>query len=310
MSTYSTIRAVLWTSNATWPDHATVLPMRTLSLIIIVTLSGCFKGRSSARRRNPAAQVISIGQMRFDERGQDPDAVDDAIGIWEEGLAAFPQNAGLLLRLSRAWTEQTLHDPTRSPQGYEQAREYGIRCLMSDPTVDSLVQTFGRLDLRAVRESNNAACLSWTALAWSRWVMVQGAGASLDLALVQGLARRAVALNPDYREGLPHHVLGIALALPPEPLKPDLEGAREHLRIASEAAPDRLIVLVDTAELVLGPLGDARGYQALLQDVMESAVSEDSPQAYWNRAAQRRAAALLERGARPRWSVQGSVQAP
>ena len=245
-----------------------------------------------------------MGDELFARRGEDAANLDAAITSWQAALVDFPDSALLLQRLSRAWMLRGLREPERRPPGFVVAREMGIRCLLTEPQVASLVSTFGRLDSRSIDESNRAICLTWASLSWSRWLLEHDvAGAAIDLDQVTAMARRAILLRPDAHQGAPHHALGLALSLPPEPLGPDLEGAERELLLAQTAAPDRWQVTVDLAVLVYGPQPSRHGeFRSLLEDVV-SREPVSGPEGYGNLAAQLAAAEALEEGPRPRWAL-------
>jgi hypothetical protein len=92
----------------------------------------------------------------------------------------------------------------------------------------------------------------------------------------------------------------LALALPPEPLKPDLVGARKAFGSASRISPDRLTPIVDLAQYVSAPEGKADEWNALLKRVVDSPVG--GSEALENKAAIQRARALLEAGLDKRWN--------
>ena len=162
----------------------------------------------------------------------------------------------------------------------------------------------GAVTVRAVEtlESDRIGCMTWTSLAWSRWLADRGViGASIDLEATIALAQRAVAVKADYDKGRPHAALGVALALAPLPLKPDLEGARKSLNQATMIAPSRLTPIVDLAQYVSAVEGKDGEWRALLERVVQQEVSEEDPDRLENLAAIQRAQALLLAGPDARW---------
>ena len=93
----------------------------------------------------------------------------------------------------------------------------------------------------------------------------------------------------------------MALALPPEPLKPDLVGARKAFLNASKLSPHRLTTAVDLAQYVSAPEGNEAEWRALLSSVSGAVVKDDEPDRLENLAAIQRAQALLEAGPNSRW---------
>jgi len=216
--------------------------------------------------------------------------------------------------LTTAWTEKALYDSIQpvdadhphelDPRALIVAREYGTRCILRNPNVQNLVNTFGRLDNRAINESPNVTCLVWTSLAWSRWLQYHGvAGAAIDLKGVQQMARHAMRLQPDYDRGRAHHAFGLSLSLPPEPMEPDLEKAERELKLAMEAAPNRWLVKYDLATQVYGRQPDrSTEFNTLLTEIINDEVEPSSEDALMNQVAQTLAAEALREGPRPQWA--------
>lgn len=278
-----------------------LLDMHTLLLLLWFS---CVSPARRAARRDPGFPEARRGDELFARRGEDPDKLDEAIDIWQAALVTHPQSPSLLMRLSRAWTMRGMRDPERRPSGLVVGREMGLRCMTSEPSVSVLVDTFGRLELRAIEQSSRTACLAWTSMAWSRWLLEHDvAGAAIDLSRVEALARRAVALRPDALQGRPLHALGVALSLPPEPLEPDLDAAEENLLQARELAPDRWQIEVDLAVLVYGPQPDRHDeFRAILGEVVAREPGT-KPGAYENITAQQQARQALDEGPQPRWAL-------
>ena len=270
--------------------------------LLLVGLLSCALFRVRSGAADPAAGALQTGDMLYQQRGSDPQKVDMAIDVWTASLTANPDHPGLLARLAEAWTTRAEVEPARQPADYDVARRYGLRCLLADPSVNAVVSASGALDGRAIRQASDPACLTWTALAWARWLDQHGvAGAAIDLVPVTELARRAVAVEPDFDQGRPHHALGLALALPPEPLQPDLAGAERELLAAMEAAPHRWMAGVDLVVQVYGRQDQRQDQrQAILEAILARTLDEGSPQTYVNRAAQRREGGAPEDRAPPR----------
>ena len=271
---------------------------------MLLLLAMACVGSRRASRRDPGFSEARRGDELYAQRGTDPAKLDAAIDLWQTALVSHPQSPSLLLRLSRAWTLRGMREPDRRPSGLVVGREMGLRCLTTEASVGVLVEAFGRLEPRAIEQSSRAGCLAWTSMAWSRWLLAHDvAGAAIDLERVEALARRAVALRADTNRGRPVHALGLALALPPEPLEPDLAAAEEQLLAARAAAPDRWQIDVDLAVLVYGPQPDRRDdFQSLLDDVLARELGTGAT-AYENATAQQQAAQALAAGPQPRWSL-------
>ena len=270
----------------------------------VVLLGGCMFWRGQGDSRDPAAQFVSEGERFYMQRSS-AEKLDQAISAWQAGLLEVPDNPILLGLLTQAYTERAVSQDAHRPDGFIVAREHGVQCLRTDPFLAGVMQTYGgRLVPRALRTVGPELldCLTWTALSWSRWLQHHGAaGAGLDLEIVAAMAKKAVAIDPDHDRARPMHALGIAMALPPAPMSPDLDGAEEALTSALKAAPERLWIQVDLAELIYGPRGDEEGFHAALDAVLDADPDSPAPERLVNTAAQERAALLKEQGS-PGWS--------
>ena len=108
-------------------------------------------------------------------------------------------------------------------------------------------------------------------------------------------------VNPKYDNGRPYAALGLALALPPKPLKPKLKKATEAFRAAMEMAPTRLTPKVDYAQYVVAVQGQQVQWSRLLNEVINTPVDEEDPDRMENQRAIQRARALLSAGLDKRW---------
>ena len=270
-------------------------------VVLLALVLGC--GGASRERANLAARIIRSGDASYSER-ESLAELDKSIQWYLSGVREFPMEPRPLGRLARAYTVRAYAHPDDGIDGFVTAREFGLKCLMMEDAFGGLVVAAGgSVTVRAVEtlEASRIGCMTWTSIAWARWLDQRGVvGASIDLEAVQALARRAVAVQPAYDGGRPYAALGLALALPPEPLKPDLVGARKAFGEAARISPGRLTPVVDLAQYVSAPEGRDGEWNALLTRVVES--PGDGPDALENKAAIQRARALLEAGLDKRWN--------
>ena len=275
--------------------------MSKAGLVALIFLVCCVGG--PRERSNLAGRMIRSGDQLFSER-MDPTAIRRAIDEYEAGVSKYPAEPRPLGRLARAYTLFEYGHAAIGEGGYATARQYGLQCLMMEPAFGGLVSAAGgQVTKRAVAtlDRGRIGCMTWTAIAWSRWLDQRKViGASIDLEAVQALAKRAVDVFPDYDDGRPYAALGLALAIPPAPLNPDLAAARVAFGQAVMRAPGRLTPSVDLAEFVSGPEGKEAEWRAILSRV--AAANPSGPDALENSAAIQRAEALLEAGLDARWN--------
>ena len=273
-----------------------------LSWVILVV--GCVFWQRQGDGDDPSYRYMNEGERFFMQRA-DPEKLDRAISSWQQGLVEAPESIELLGRLARAYTIRGVYDPEDRIDDYLRAREHGLRCLQTDTFLAGVAQTYGgRLIPRALRtvELELIECLTWTSIAWSRWLLEHGvAGATLDLEIVLALATKAVELDSEHDRGRPMYALGLALSLPPAPLEPDLSAAAEALQAAHKAAPERWWIEVDLAERVYAETGQDDAFTALLSDITQRTPDRHPQELLENKSAIVRAEALLAAGPQPSW---------
>ncbi len=285
-------------------------------LVLAVVLGGC-----SARgiAVNAMANAMSASGDGFATEN-DPELVRDAapfaLKTMESLLAERPEHPGLLLALTRGFTQygyafietEAIPLQDREPREYRRrmeralsmyirARDYGLRllevrrpgvaaALRTDP--DSAVVAFGAEDVPA---------LYWTAAAWGAAI---GSGLDdpaliADFPAVRALLRRGLALDPDFEDGALHEAM-----ITMESVSPLMGGspdrAREHFERAVELADGRKAgPYVSLASGLAVAEQDRREFERLLRKAL--AVDPDAAPRLRlaNLIAQRRARYLLDR---------------
>ncbi len=288
-----------------WYAPAGLLMSKIFRLSVwALPLLWCGCGAKNKDKSGVWRKIVRNGDELYLQRA-DLAELDKAIESYLSGLQDFPTEPKILGKLSRAHAARAYGHPAEGVEGYATARRYGLECLMSDPAFQGLVQSQGgSITPRAVEtvKADRVDCLTWTTLAWSRWMDDRGVmGTSIDLPAVKILAKRAVEVDPKYDDGRPYAALGLALALAPKPLKPKLKQAREAFKQAMELAPNRLTYKVDLAQYVSAPEGKRKEWARTLNQVVKAAPIDKDPDLLENRQAIQRARALLEAGLDGRW---------
>ena len=265
-------------------------------------VQGC--GGKDTRAIDLSHRIIRSGDKRYAQRA-DVRQLDQAIQWYLSGTREFPDSAKMMGRLARAYTARAYGHQQAGVEGYATARRFGLACLKTELAFGGLVSSAGgEITSKAIStlEEDRIGCMTWTSIAWSRWLAQRGVlGAGIDLSATAALARRAVELKPGYDGGRPYAALGLALALPPPPLKPKLGAARKALDKAIEMSPGRLTVQVDKAEFVSAPQGRKGEWRRILEEVVATPLTESDPDLLENRSAAARAKALLAAGPSDRW---------
>jgi predicted anti-sigma-YlaC factor YlaD len=244
-------------------------------------------------------------------------AVPFALKLMESLLAESPEHEGLLFATSSGFTQyayafvqqeaderedvdhavaQAMRQ--RARRLYLRARNYGLRGLEARHRgiIDAL-RGNPRQALRKTRKAD-VPLLYWTAASWGAAIAVLKDDPDLiaDIAVVEALIDRALALEPDYDHGAIHTLL-----IGYEPSRQGLEAgaearARAHFQRAMELSDGQQAgPLVALAETISVQNQDVAEFRELLGDAL--AIDPDA-RPEWrlvNLVMQRRAAWLLQR---------------
>jgi predicted anti-sigma-YlaC factor YlaD len=286
------------------------------ALALLVLATGC------SMKRFVAGQVgssIASGGDVF-TRDDDPELVRDAIPFglktMESLLEIVPRHEKLLLAACQGFAQYgfafveseadevaaTDHARAEAMRAralglYLRGLAYGLRGLevrhkgIADrlrANPDAAVATLGRRDL---------PMLYWTAAAWGSAISVgrDRPEITADLAAVQAMMRRTLALDEDYEDGAVHEAMIVLEALP-EFMGGSPERARTHFRRAVELSQGRKAT---PYVLLAGSVSVAKQDRAEFERLLRDAVAVDPDARPRSRletiVMQRRAAMLLER---------------
>lgn len=263
---------------------------RLCAAILALALSGCGGAKRDALERR-LAEADALYRSRGE--GGLTAMVESHLSLNDR----FPDNPEVLWRLSRAYALLGDVEPETAERHYANARDFGLRCLLLNGSFAGLAAAQGgRVTKAAVAElpEESVPCVVWTAMGWARLVDTRGAaGMALDLEPIEALARRAVELDPRYGSGRAQHALGLALALPPDVLDPNLKAADAALQEAIAQAPGRLQVQVDHAAQVLLRRGERDAALRRLREVAAHTPKPADPDLAEDLAAAAHARALL-----------------
>lgn len=254
------------------------------TVLALVGLSaGC-----AGNRRDPVIKATRAADQVWRTRA-DPGRLEDALQGYLTLNTRFPDDSRVLWRLVRQYTLMGDRDPDDATRHYATAKEFGLQCLMLQPSFSGLVTSRGgRVVGRAAAELTveDRECLVWTVIAWSRWVQARGAsGVGLDLEPIRALGNRGVEVGSEWGKGRAYHAQALALSLPPPSLGPDYKGAKAACDKAIAAAPGRLVTQVDCAERVLKPMGKAEAADRILRSVAEITPASNDVNLLENRIA-------------------------
>ncbi len=276
----------------------------------------------------------SIRQMAIDEMSDalaaggdvyatddDPDLIKAAspfsLKLMESMLAENPEHKGLLLSLSRGFTQygyafvqqeadeiededylgaEALRD--RARRLYLRARDYGIRGLEVDhPGLGEELRHDPAAALSQVR-TDDTGFLYWTSVSWAAAIALSGDDPDLigDLPVVEALIDRALELDESYGDGAIHSFL-ITYEMNRSGGEGDPEArSRRHFNRAVELSSGGLAApFVTLAEAVSIPNQDREEFRSLLQRALAIDPDERPEWRLANLIYQRRARWLMDR---------------
>ncbi|HHO54723.1 MAG TPA: hypothetical protein ENK18_28595 [Deltaproteobacteria bacterium] len=219
---------------------------------LIVALLGCPKaGQSEALRfRNELQQIDARWTLRG-ELGLEG-AVEPLRALWAE-RPDHPEVSWRLVRLKIA-EGLTEDDPTDALRRFAEGRALGMACLTGDEGFLLRWRQGAFSDAVGSLEASRRICLGWTALAWVRWMQLQGPeAAALDLEAIDALLGGAIDPQLD---GTAVWARGLLLAIRPVWAGRDLQAAHKLLQRAIAHRPAELPQRVDWLQLTVEPLGD------------------------------------------------------
>jgi hypothetical protein len=169
-------------------------PGRVVGLLLALLLGACAPkvlDTQAAER----ARILAEADARWLRRAE-PGELDAVIAIWLGQLGQRPDDPVVLARLARAeWTLAWLEGDVRH---FENANDFGYRCLLTFPSFGSAAQLDGYRLTEASLQAlppEASACLMWTAAAGIGTVEARGPGAALELASVRMQVERLTALG-------------------------------------------------------------------------------------------------------------------
>lgn len=248
-------------------------------------------------KRDPVIRATRMADTTWRNRATEG-GLEQSLQAYLDLTLQYPQDSRVFWRLARVYTLMGDDDVDSAVRFYGTAREYGLQCLMLEPSFEGVVLSKGGLVTPSAAEQlteESKKCLVWTVIAWSRWVRARGSsGVGLDHDVLAVLGEQAAAFGGDWGSGRGHYAHGLALSLPPLVLEPDLEGAEAAFQRSIAAAPERLAPKVDLALFVYRVQGRHADADALLREVAAVVLDESDSELLEDQHAQDRARLALQ----------------
>lgn len=166
-------------------------------------------------------------------------------------------------------------NPDRAMRLYETAMRYGFRTFPElDPELTGGREGTERFQAALDElESEDVPALCWLSGAWGSWIKLNLSrpAALIQLDRVEALLARVIELDATYLYGLPHVMLGSALALRPAGLGGDPDRALAHFDEAFAASDRRfLLVHVFFAQYYCRQVFDEELFDRTLEEIAEA----------------------------------------
>ncbi len=287
-----------------------------LVLLLAVASVGCSVRGMAVNAMADAMSASGDGFATDNDPELVRDAVPFALKTMESLLAEPPEHEGLLLALTRGFTQygyafievEAIPFQNRQPSEYRErmaralrmyvrARDYGLRLLdLRRPGMPDALR-MNPDSAAALTRPDDVPAMYWTAAAWGAAIAAGSDDPALlaDFPAVRALLRRSIELDPSYDDGALHEAM-IAL----ESVSPLMGGSPERARAHFERAVSlsdgqKAGPYVSLASGVAVAQQDRREFEGLLEKALEVDPDAEPRFRLANLIAQRRARYLLER---------------
>ena len=292
--------------------------LRVLGVAVIIVCIFLLSGCTAIAVKMVGGTVDSLRASAA--RDDDPELVADALPmglkLLEAGLLQKPKAKGLLLSACSGFTQyaqafvvqpadfledtdltESRRQRQRGGRLFLRARGYCLRAM--EAAHKGVTARLAVAPVEALRKTRkkDVPLLFWTGASWAGAINVSRSEYDLvaDLGVAHELLKRALALQPDWEQGMVHELL-ISLEAARAPNGGSFERAREHFRLAMEASGGKKIgPLVTVAESVAVKEQDYAEFKRLLTKALEFDTDSAPDNRLANTLAQRRAQWLLDR---------------
>lgn len=288
-------------------------PRRLGAIVFLLALMGsaCSPRLWAVNRLGDALAGAGSGWAGDDDPELVRDATPFALKTIESLLAESPRHRGLLLAAASGFTqyayaflqqeadEVEAADPERAEalreraRGlYRRARDYGLRGLERDHPGFAARLTADLGAALAEIQAADVPLVYWTGAAWGAWIgLAKDRPARLvELALVEALMRRALALDPTFDGGALHEFFITYEGGRPEAMGGSVTRARQHFAAAMALSGGRRASpLVALAETVAVREQDRQEFHRLLDAALALDLEQAPERRLANLIAQRRA---------------------
>lgn len=251
----------------------------------------------------PLIEDVAAATARYDDVDLVTHAAPTYLLLLEGLLESSPDNGRLLVAASEAYTAYgalvETEDLERARRLYARGRDHALRALSQKKGVAPLLTAPYEhfVTISDKLDDDDLRVVFWTASSWGAWISAstESMAALADLPRVIHLMEWVLKRDEAYNFASPHLFLGMYHTAVPPLLGGDPEASRTHFERALELTEGKaLMVHVQMARFYARQVFDRTLYERLLRQVLDAPLDAVPELTLQNRAAQHRAARLLE----------------
>jgi tetratricopeptide (TPR) repeat protein len=233
------------------------------------------------------ADLIAEGDAKWEQR-TDPANIRAAIAAWEKAAEAEPNNAELLVKLTRAnyfLADGFLrNDDKEYLKTMDLGVKWGERAMVAASSEFEAKMRGGTKYPEAVKvmPKEGVPAMYWYASSLGKWAKKKGFAVLLGQKdNVKATMDRALELDPEFYYGGPHRYFGAYYAIAPSFAGGDLEKAQVHFKKSLEISPEYIGTKVLWAENLATKQQDEETFDRLLAEVLaapDNGIPELTPE--------------------------------
>jgi len=244
-------------------------------------------GDTAATGGDQPSDAVSTGDAKWAERTEAAN-VRAAIAAWEKVAAAEPNNAEVLVKLTRAHyflADGYLRDQDKEYiKTMDKGVKWGEKAMVAASPTFAQAMSDGKKFPEAVKlvGKEGVPAMYWYASSLGKWAKKKGFAVLLGQKdNVKATMDRCLELDPTYYYGGPHRYFGAFYAIAPSFAGGDLEKSKIHFKKSLEISPDFVGTKVLWAAELAVKQQDEETFDALMTEIEaadENAIPEVMPE--------------------------------
>ena len=248
-----------------------------LILLLAASLSAC-PGSAMDAAATRVAKGLQDGILNHDDVATVRDALPGYMLTLDGLVEASPDNPQVALAAAQLYAffaSNFASEPERKKRLAERARRYARQALCLELT--ALCETLGASfeefaeEVEDIDDEEHVALLYGFTTAWAVWIQanVEDWNAIADVAKIETLLKKVIALKPRYEKGMPYVYLGVLASQLPEAMGGKPDKAREYFEEALTISGERnLMAQVYYARQYARMVFDRKLHDQLLREVV------------------------------------------